>query len=176
MENASKALIMAAEILIGVMIISIGVYIFNEMGSYSSETTSQIEEAQLQQFNNQFLKYYGQTTNDEGKLEDVKCTIHDIIGLANLANKINVGNGFENQEEISDSSFYIQIDVKIGSKTYQHLEAMPQTELITMLKANDIEVTNVGGINEANTKYFKALEPEIGKNTNRVNHMKFVEI
>ena len=38
MENASKALIMAAEILVGVMIISIGVYLFNTLGQYSADT------------------------------------------------------------------------------------------------------------------------------------------
>ena len=57
MENASKALIMAAEILIGVMIISIGVYLFNTLGQYSAETTAEMEETQQAQFNNQFLKY-----------------------------------------------------------------------------------------------------------------------
>ena len=56
MENASKALIMAAEILIGVMIISIGVYLFSTMGEYSADTTAQMQEAQINQFNNQFLK------------------------------------------------------------------------------------------------------------------------
>ena len=39
MENASKALIMAAEVLIGVMIISIGVYLFNVFGQYSADNT-----------------------------------------------------------------------------------------------------------------------------------------
>ena len=82
MENASKALIMAAEVLIGVMIISIGVYLFNEMGSYSAETADQIEEAQLAQYNNQFLKYYGTEPDEAGNLETIRCSIHDVVGLA----------------------------------------------------------------------------------------------
>ena len=36
MENASKALIMAASVLLGVMIISFAVYLFSTFGSYSS--------------------------------------------------------------------------------------------------------------------------------------------
>ena len=44
MENASKALIMAAEILIGVMIISVGVYLFNMFANYSSERYKKIED------------------------------------------------------------------------------------------------------------------------------------
>ena len=37
MENASKALIMAASVLLGVMIISFAVYLFSTFGSYSNE-------------------------------------------------------------------------------------------------------------------------------------------
>ena len=94
MENASKALIMAAEILIGVMIISAGVYLFNTFGRYSADATKKIEQAQIDTFNDQFLKYYGSVTKyDETKQKDVvepvKCTIHDIVNLANLAKKNN---------------------------------------------------------------------------------------
>ena len=44
MENASKALIMAAEILIGIMILSITVYLFNVFGRYSADRYAEIEE------------------------------------------------------------------------------------------------------------------------------------
>ena len=84
MENASKALIMAAEILLGVMIISIGVYIFNSMGEFSANTSKKIEDVSLSQFNNQFLKFYGTVSTEENgkqKVEPIKCTIHDIIAL-----------------------------------------------------------------------------------------------
>ena len=37
MENASKALIMAAGVLLGVMIISFAVYLFSTFGSYSND-------------------------------------------------------------------------------------------------------------------------------------------
>ena len=58
MENASKALIMATEILIGIMIISIGVYLFNTVGKYSADTTAKMEETQIAQFNEQFLNFF----------------------------------------------------------------------------------------------------------------------
>ena len=59
MENASKALIMAAEILIGVIIISIGVFLFSSLGKYSADITADLEETQIAKFNEQFLKFYG---------------------------------------------------------------------------------------------------------------------
>lgn len=124
MENASKALIMAAEILVGVMIISIGVYLFNTMGEYSAATAEEIEEARIDSFNQQFLKYYGTSNIEGGNIEPIKCTIHDIIGLANLARKTNEQNGFTEAEAASDNSLYIQIDLKIGAKTYRNIEAL----------------------------------------------------
>lgn len=181
MENASKAFIMAAEILIGVMIISIGVYLFNTMGQYSAETADEIEDAQIAQFNQQFLKYYGTViTEEDGKQEQgpVKCTIHDIVGLANLAKKLNEENGFTEVQTVEDpenaNNSYIEIDIQIGTKTYANLEAKPQAELVQLIKENDV-TTDVNG--DADIKYFVCKdEPGISKITKRVNYMKFVEI
>lgn len=176
MENASKALIMAAEILVGVMIISIGVYLFNVMGRYSSETTSQMEDTQIAQFNNQFLKFYGTTTSDSGEIVPISCTIHDIIGLANLAKQTNEENGFVEAQQVSDSTYYIQIDLQIGFTTYRNLETMSQEELIDILKNNDIiNEVNSEGENNPQIKYFKCETCTVGEVTKRVNYMKFVE-
>ena len=182
MENASKALIMAAEILIGVMIISIAVYLFNVLGQYGADTTAEIQESQLQQFNNQFLKYYGNTSTKkaDGKVvvEPIKCTMQEIVGLANLARKINESNGFTVTEQYSDNSYYIQIDLQIGTKPYKNIEAKEQSELINLLKDEGnygvlIEEDDLGD-KVAKTKYFRALEPGISGVTKRVNYMKFI--
>lgn len=192
MENASKALIMAAEILIGVMIISIGVYLFSSMGEFSMSTSKKIEDAKLAQFNNQFLKFYGTViTQVDGtqKVEPVKSTIHDIIALANLARRENEKNGFNEQNgyangvDISsnaenNSYYYVQIDLKISGTTYKNIETMKQEDLIKLLKENDIVVnTSEEGEDEIETKYFRCeSEPIISNITNRVDYMKFVEI
>ena len=57
MENASKALIMAASVLIGVVISSLAVDLFSSFSGSANEIAGQIEEGQLQQFNNQFTSY-----------------------------------------------------------------------------------------------------------------------
>lgn len=155
MENASKALIMAAEILIGVMIISIGVYLFNTMGSYSAETAAQMEEAQIAEFNQQFLHFYGTSGG-----EIIQCTIHEIVGLANLAQKVNSDNGFLEIEPISDTSYYIRIDVQIGTRNITNLEHRSQDYLIQLIKENDLTTNEAG---EPVTKYFYCKEePGIG--------------
>lgn len=182
MENSSKALIMAAEILIGIMIISIGVYLFSTMGEYSADTTAELQETQINQFNNQFLKYYGTQTLDNGKTEPIKCTIHDIIGLVNLVKKINEDNGFtevpQGLESKRDTLHYIQIDLKIGVKNYTNLETLTQSKLLEILKDNSIIYgENEEGKSTAQTKYFICKEmPKVSKITKLVNYMKFVEI
>lgn len=176
MENASKALIMAAEVLVGVMIISIGVYIFNVMGNYSAETAEKIEETRIASFNEQFLKYYGTTSTDGNTPTPIKCTIHDIIGLANLANKTNQQNDLAMPQEKSDNTMYIQIELKAGSKTYKNLEAKSESELIEIVKNNSIINKVEGTETKAEIKYFKCTEVGFGKNTKLVNYMKFEEI
>ena len=44
MENASKALIMAASVLIALMILAIGIFLFNEYGQLGSIYSSKMSE------------------------------------------------------------------------------------------------------------------------------------
>ena len=156
MENASKALIMAGEILIGIMIVSIAVYLFNMMGEYSRNTNKTIEDSQIAQFNSQFLKYYGSITDNNGNTEPIKCTIHDIVSLANLANKNN-----EEYELNETDDLYITIKIKN--------EVINDKDMVELIKDNSLDSTN-------NVKYFKCEECNINQNTGRVKYMKFVEI
>ena len=119
MENASKALLIAAAVLIGVMLLSTMVYLFMNFGNFSSTTYSKIEQAQIDQFNIKFLQYTGSTLqiDDWGneKTVDVLCTTHDIISLANLARQNNINQGSQDYmagEEYNESIDYIQISVE----------------------------------------------------------------
>lgn len=57
MENASKALVMAAGILLGLMILGALILLFNNLSSYQ-QSNQQIElESQIVEFNNQFTTY-----------------------------------------------------------------------------------------------------------------------
>ncbi len=187
MENASKALIMAAEILIGVMVISIGVYLFSTMGQYSANTAQGIEEAQIAQFNTQFLQFYGKIgTGEEGQevIEPIRCTIHDIVGLANLAKKENEQNGFTAQNGYEDgfdissnpednSNYYIQIELDIPGNRKKNLELLSQQELVDLVKQYSITISQ--NPTSADVKYFKCTEVGISNVTRRVDYMKFVE-
>lgn len=127
MENATKALIMAAGVLMGIVILSLAVYEFTSFGISSKEIHKANEETRLNEFNSQFTKY-------EGK-DDV--TIYDVITVANLAKENNSyyefsprsldqntgkdlyisvildNNSIENQDQ---STYKLKIDSEYNSK------------------------------------------------------------
>ena len=96
MENASKALIMAAEVIIGVLVLSLMSYLFITFSSNSSEIIKQMDENKLTEFNNQYDKYKGKS--------DV--TIYDIVSLASLARE---NNEYYELENSTDSNYYIKV-------------------------------------------------------------------
>ena len=113
MENASKALIMAATVLLGIMILSLAVYLIITFGSKSAEMHKQIETDRLNQFNTQFTSY-------EGK----QCTIYDVITVANLATE---NNKYYELSKISGiatgNDMYIQVRLKkSGSANFINIE------------------------------------------------------
>ena len=79
MENASKALIMAGGVLIGILILALAVYLFATFGAESREIHAQMEERQLTQYNAQYTIYANRS--------DI--TIYDIVSVANLAKENN---------------------------------------------------------------------------------------
>ena len=71
---------------------------------------------------------------------------------------------------------YIQIDLQIGARTYKHIENLGESELINLVKQNDIVYGSGDTGQTAQTKYFNCKEANIGEYTKLVNYMKFVEI
>ena len=100
MENATKALIMAAAILISVVIISLGLYLAITLSNYSSQIDEDNRRNQIAQFNSQFLKYQGSENN----------TIYDILTVANLA-KQNNDNYELTSRDANQNTLYIRVNV-----------------------------------------------------------------
>ena len=58
MENASKALIIAGAILIAILIISLGIMIFNKFGGVAKEAAN-MDEQEIRAFNSKITPYLG---------------------------------------------------------------------------------------------------------------------
>ena len=74
MENASKALIIAGAILLAILLISLGIIVFTQAQDIISN--SGMSQAEVQTFNNQFLKYEG---SQKGTL--VKSMIQEALAV-----------------------------------------------------------------------------------------------
>ena len=60
MENATKALLIAAAVLVAILIISLGIGIFN-MASEQVNNAGDLSEYEIQKFNEKFTKYEGES-------------------------------------------------------------------------------------------------------------------
>ena len=58
MENASKALIMAGAILVAILIISLGILLFNRMGG-TAKNMANMDEQEISAFNSKITPYLG---------------------------------------------------------------------------------------------------------------------
>lgn len=88
MENASKALLIAGSVLIVILIIGVGMLIFNSIDSITGQAGDQADAMAIQTFNDQFMSYEG--TN---------MTASQTKGLINKINASNVNSS--NQVELS---------------------------------------------------------------------------
>lgn len=79
MENASKALIMAGTILIAILVLTVGVYIFINFSEFSKSNEEKQAKQELIMENNKFLKYDGRT--------DLK--VQDMKSVTNLVKEYN---------------------------------------------------------------------------------------
>lgn len=133
MENASKALLMAGGVLIGVLIISLAVYLFADFSLQSANINAQNSQKQLTAFNSKFTSY--QNFKDDSLAagatdkEIWKITIYDIITVKGYALENN--EKYENPDE--------QITVKIGNDSVFNKS---DTDLITQyVNKNTGEIT-----------------------------------
>ena len=167
MENASKALIMAASVLLGLMIISVGVALFNTFSEFSRDTLSKVEEKSIAEFNNNYIKYYGNISSGKDGQEVIKpipVTAHDIVSVANLAKQNNEKYELENQSSYDENTYYVQVQVEKET----NFEKKTEKQKSAFLQENSLTEEN-------ETKYYKCAEVKISEVTKRVMYIKFVE-
>ncbi len=98
MENATNALLMAGGVLIGVLILTLAVYLYMSFGAEARENYELMERQQIVRFNAQFTKYVG--------IKDL--TVYDVASVIAAARK---NNSYYLDESITDS---YKVTVKIN--------------------------------------------------------------
>ncbi len=131
MENASKALLMAAGVLIGMIVISLAVYLFVSFGSSSAELHREQEQQRLNEFNAQFTSYVG--------LENI--TIYDIVTVANLATENNTYYEFTKRNSLTngkDNYISVQHNRNLIEKGFNSTNNNDYNQLIAVDMAQNL--------------------------------------
>ena len=92
MENASKALIIAGAILLSILIIAIGMYIYNSSQNSITEAGSQIDAQEKQNFNQQWEMYEGKQSgsNVRSLNEEEDSRLPDLVYSADGSSPVTV--------------------------------------------------------------------------------------
>lgn len=96
MENAVQALLIAAGVLIGIVILSLGVSLYTSLNGFVERSEQEITSKEIQNFNEQFVKYIN---NDN-------LTIQDVVTAANCARENNIN--YELTEH-TENNFYVTV-------------------------------------------------------------------
>ncbi|MBQ6992473.1 MAG: hypothetical protein IJN50_06180 [Clostridia bacterium] len=126
MDNAAKALLMAAEILIAILILTLAVYAFVYYSDVAVTYEKSRQEQEIQKFNSQFTKYLG--------TEEV--TIQDIITLVHIAQDYNakVDEGIKKANGKTN-----KVEINVGNVPSGDLTIKNDNELIEYVKDNTSE-------------------------------------
>lgn len=117
MENATKALLIAAAVLVAILIISLGLVIYN-MASETIDGAGDLSEYQIQQFNEKFTKYEGESKsgsdvnamlktvfNHNQAQEDETTRIEVVVGTTTVIDRESF-DGTASPEKVSTGSRY----------------------------------------------------------------------
>ena len=89
MENASKALLIAAEVLIGIVLLTLFSYLFTLMAENTSRIEKRAKLNRINEFNQEFLNYEGRGVREVGK-DSSGHSIYNPLSIQDVATLINL--------------------------------------------------------------------------------------
>lgn len=175
MENASKALLMAAEVLIGILILTLAIYLINVFGDSAKQQEDAIYAKNLTEFNARFLKFetpkvttmknlIKNEENETTPIQDDYITGADVVTLINLVQQSNVTYASKAYGSIDEQSqYFISIYVDYWHNRNGKSEQQIEEKIKEILEDS---TTKVNG-EEIYQRYF--CQVSLSENTGRVN-------
>ena len=160
MENATKALLMAAGVLIGIVILSLGVYLYGTIGNYVQMSQEEMNNQALIKFNTQFYNYTA--------IENQQYTFQDIITIANIAYENNSEKELLDETESSYGTDYVDVYMT-------HWQATPGTEYLEKIVGDSKQLADWLAKNYS-THYTCKAEDMTVNSANRVNKIVFKKV
>lgn len=155
MENATKALLIAAGVLIGLMILSVGITLYTSLENFVDNYQKEADEIALHKFNEQFTRYINWDEDDNLKFT---LTIQDIVTVANNARE---NNQKYQLEQPTDYNYYVTVSMT-GHGNLEKTINSESAEILRMYMDKKYKCT----INNV----------KINENTGRVCEISFSEI
>ena len=177
MENASKALIIVAEVLIAMLILTIGVTLFRSFSDFGKETAEKMEQTKIDEWNSNFTKYFGDVSaigeNGQEIKHPIYVTAHDIVTVANFARQYNISREYDPNDKQNNSNGlldYVQVVVKGKISTiHDHFET-------DLNNKNDFLKNYSLKSNNEDIRYFKCESYKVSDVTKKVCYIVFQEL
>ena len=107
MENVSKALIIAGEVLIAVLVLSLTMVVIIKFGKFSANTNKRLSEDELNNFNNKFYAFNGR----------INITADEIASLINYAKENNDSYDIDLTNK-QNAEYYVDVKI-LGDNIYK---------------------------------------------------------
>lgn len=147
MENAVKALYIAAGVLITVMVLSLAAVLYASLQGYVDNTNKQIKFNSVNSFNTKYLNYIN-ISNGEKQFD---LRIQDIITIASATYENNRSNNIDiNQWDATPNSLYVEVllnGTRIDQTINEQMVELLQTNKDTTFQcsANDVLISENTG-------------------------------
>ena len=153
MENAVKALLMAAGVLMGVLILSLGASLYSSLSGYVQSVEENIASKEIQQFNQQFTRYINY--NEDTHEKKFTLTIQDIVTAANIAYENNLKYGLA---DVDNNGNNYRVTITLDGNALENIINSESARILTngleqeyKCSSEDIEIsTTTGRVFEVN--------------------------
>lgn len=178
MENATKALLMAGGILIAIIIITLLVRTYGNIGAFQKQQLTAEEAEQIEEYNKEYTKYDGQYVYGT-----------EVITIINRATN-------EKQKSGQETKIYIRIvteeypykiidyDKNTGKRTIKEITVKPNSTLVLSTEEEQKgkfmgsfidEENNKEALNDLKRRAFKCTKIGYDTQTGKVNEIRFEE-
>lgn len=160
MENASNALMIAAGVLIGILLVSLIVISFNGAADLAKSYDSRISASSLQAFNSNFEKY-----------TDGEVDIQSIITMTHFAKDYNSKNELKKGDSI-----YISVICEGETGKIVALDEKTDDELLAFMQENTFAKDEAGNEDKTIFQKYKCQKIEYNENTGTVTKITFKKV
>lgn len=169
MENASKALLMAAAVLIGILVLTLIVYLYANFSAIKADSVEKMNQTSLDAFNGKFLAYDGRTD----------LTYYDIANIATMVKNYNdeIGNDDENKIVIVIGNTTINLT---NSNTWYNrlMKAFKDQDSVdNIMKTDTVSDSATGTLKQVKVlkRYICKVDIDQNGTTGRVRTIRFTE-